>query len=111
MREILRRYIADGSILETRPIYPPRKVNEASSSSTVSTEPAQEEEGVITSNNTSSFAMDLTTRAQKKEKVFFDLAEMDVDEFGWTTGGDSTIAHKDIIDTGASGEVHEVIPL
>src|SRR5579859_1064751 len=34
-----------------------------------------------------------------------------VDDYRWTTGGDSSLMHVRKIDAGASGEVHEVISL
>jgi len=40
----------------------------------------------------------------------FEPDDLDSDEFGWTTGGDPALRHRQVIDRGASGEVHEVCP-
>ena len=40
----------------------------------------------------------------------FEPDDLDFDEFGWTTGGDPALRHRQVIDRGASGEVHEVCP-
>jgi serine/threonine protein kinase len=38
----------------------------------------------------------------------FDFNEMLMDQYGWTTGEEASLLHRQIIDGGASGEVHEV---
>jgi hypothetical protein len=40
----------------------------------------------------------------------FDLNNMLKDQYDWTTGEEDAITHRQIIDGGASGEVHEVCP-
>jgi serine/threonine protein kinase len=38
----------------------------------------------------------------------FDVNDMPMDQYSWTTGEEATLTHRQIIDGGASGEVHEV---
>ena len=131
MRENLRRYIDADLTMETRSIFT-KKVSDSSSSGTassISTEPIEEDDQILSNEEslpkdvslpdihemsetenvveTSYFTTDLTLKARKKGEVLFDPGE-DMDEFGWTTGGDPAFTHKEVIDTGASGEVHEV---
>ena len=40
--------------------------------------------------------------------TLFEPDDLDFDEFGWTTGGIPALRHRNVIDRGASGEVHEV---
>jgi hypothetical protein len=132
MRENLRRYIDADIALETRSIFT-KKVSGSSgsgTSSSVSTAPIEEDDQILSNEESLSkdvslpdihemseaelvvkssyFATDLTLNAQKKEEVLFDSDEEEMDDFGWTTGGDPAFTHKEVIDTGASGEVHEV---
>lgn len=134
MRENVRRYIDPALELETRSLLPTRRVSEASSSGSGSTVPTEEEDATLSMSRVDSVVYDesnmpdinevseteqiistdhdslrtnWTTQVQK-EDILFDADEMETDEFLWTTGGDPAITHNKIIDTGASGEVHEV---
>jgi len=41
---------------------------------------------------------------------FVDFEVPDERDFSWTVGADANLSHCRMIDAGASGEVHEVVP-
>ena len=55
-----------------------------------------------------SASMKELTRQFAQEVTLDDSQEPQKDDFSWTTGDDPAIVHKEVIDKGASGEVHEV---